>query len=161
MQYMTASSKPPPYLMYPRFLMSLELSDTAKLLYIHLLDRARVSQRTPGWSDEWGRVFLHYPIRELARTIHHGETMVKAALADLEKAELIRREREGIGKPNRIYVRIPDGGNPTVRQAKNRPSDGWKTGGQTGGNPPTNKNNRIRTMDLNQRRYDCSDEESL
>ena len=79
----------------------------------------------------------------------------------LEKAELIRREREGIGKPNRIYVRIPDGGNPTVRQAGNRPSDGWKTGGQTGGIPPTNKNNRIRTMDLNQRRYDCSDEESL
>ena len=64
MQYMTASSKPPPYLMYPRFLMDLELSDTAKLLYIHLLDRARVSQRTPGWSDEWGRIFLHYPIRE-------------------------------------------------------------------------------------------------
>ena len=39
--YLTADSRMQPYLMFPRFLMELEIPDTAKLLYMLLLDRAR------------------------------------------------------------------------------------------------------------------------
>ena len=161
MRYLTAGSRLPPYLMLPRFLTDLEISDTAKLLYMLLLDRARVSQRTPGWADKQGRIFLHYPVKELAAALHRGESAVKAALSALEDAELISRQRQGIGKPSRIYVCLPDDGKPTMRQSENRPSDRRKSGSHMGGNPPTNKNKRIITTDTNYRDYDCGEDESL
>ena len=43
--YLTADSRMQPYLMFPRFLMELEIPDTAKLLYMLLLDRARVDRQ--------------------------------------------------------------------------------------------------------------------
>ena len=129
--YLTADSRMQPYLMFPRFLMEQEIPDTAKLLYMLLLDRARVSQRTPGWADKQGRIFLHYPVKELAAALHRGESAVKSALSALEDAELISRQRQGIGKPSRIYVRLPDDGKPTlkpsVRQTQFRLSDGRKS----------------------------------
>ena len=84
-----------------------------------------------------------------------------AALSALEDAELISRQRQGIGKPSRIYVRLPDDGKPTMRRSENRPSDRRKSGSQTGGNPSTNKNKRIITTDTNYRDYDCGEDESL
>ena len=150
--YLTADSRMQPYLMFPRFLMELEIPDTAKLLYMLLLDRARVSQRTPGWADKQGRIFLHYPVKDLAAALHRGESAVKAALSALEDAD---------GKPSRIYVRLPDDGKPTVRRSENRPSDRHNSGSQTGGNPSTNKNQRIITTDTNYRDYDCGEDESL
>lgn len=159
--YLTADSRMQPYLMFPRFLMELEIPDTAKLLYILLLDRARVSQRTPGWVDKQGRVFLHYPVKELAAALHRGESAVKTALSALEDAGLITRQRQGIGKPTRIYVRLPDDGKPTMRRSENRLSEGRNSGSQTGGKPSTNKNKRIITTDTNYRDYDCGEDESL
>lgn len=159
--FLTADSRMLPYMMFPRFLMELEIPDTAKLLYMTLLNRARVSQRTPGWTDSAGFVFVHFPIQELAAALHRGESAVKAALSALEDAGLITRQRQGIGKPSRIYVRLPDGGNPPIRQAENRPTDRQNSGSQTGRNPPTNKNKGIRTNQSNYRDYDCGEGESL
>lgn len=38
--YLTSSSQLPPYLAYPRFLLDMDISETAKLVYAVLLDRA-------------------------------------------------------------------------------------------------------------------------
>ena len=46
--YLTADSRMQPYLMFPRFLMELEIPDTAKLLYMLLLDRAHLQIKTEG-----------------------------------------------------------------------------------------------------------------
>lgn len=43
----------PVYLMYPRFLLELEINDTAKMVYLLLYDRARLSIQN-GWLDEDG-----------------------------------------------------------------------------------------------------------
>ena len=75
--------------MYPRFLIDLKLSETAKLVYILLLDRARLSGSNRGWEDEEGRVYISYRHSELAEKIGKGKTAVKEALASLEKADLI------------------------------------------------------------------------
>ena len=48
---MRADTRLPPYLPYPRFLLQAELTQTAKLLYALLLDRATLSQAN-GWLDE-------------------------------------------------------------------------------------------------------------
>ena len=111
----------PPFFMYPRFLLETDLSDTARLVYILLLDRARLSQTNPQWQDETGRVFVYYTIPHLAEASGRGQTGVKAALGQLEEAGLIFRKRQGMGNPSRIYIRIPSENRPTIRP-ENRPT---------------------------------------
>ena len=57
---MGADTRLPPYLPYPRFLLQADLTQTAKLLYALLLDRATLSQAN-GWLDEGGRIYLVFP----------------------------------------------------------------------------------------------------
>ena len=116
------------YMAYPKFLFDMtDLSETAKLVYIVLLDRARVSQVKGGWADEHGNVFIYYPIRDLAESVHKSEMSVKTALAALEDHALILRKRQGVGMANRIYVKLPVDRNLSARQTENCPSDGKKT----------------------------------
>lgn len=113
---------------YPKFLLEMiDLSETAKLIYIVLLDRARISQAKGGWADEHGNVFIFYPIQDLSKAIHKSEMSVKTALSALEKQQLIFRKRQGVGKANRIYVKLPVDRNLSARQTENCPSEGKKT----------------------------------
>ena len=105
--FLTADTSLPSYMMFPRFLLGLEINETAKMLYMILLDRARLSQRNEGWSDTNGHVFIYFTIEALAEVLHKSQMTVKTALAVLEKQELIFRKRQGPGHPNRIYVKIP------------------------------------------------------
>lgn len=137
--------------MYPRFLLETSLNDTARLVYMLLLDRARASMVNPGWEDEKGRVFVFYPIKDLARDTHRSQTVVKKALADLQQQGMIRRYRQGLGRANKVYVCVPG------KQPQTRPSGGRNAHHQTVGQPTTNKNNRSK----NNRSYDYEGEDSL
>ncbi len=105
--FLTADTNLPSYMMFPRFLLDMEINETAKMLYIILLDRARLSQKNEGWSDINGHVFIYFTIEALADVLHKSQMTVKTALAVLEKQELIFRKRQGPGQPNRIYVKLP------------------------------------------------------
>ena len=105
--FLTADTSLPSYMMFPRFLLDMEINETAKMLYMILLDRARLSQKNEGWSDTNGHVFLYFTIEALAEVLHKSQMTVKTALAVLEKQELIFRKRQGPGHPNRIYVKNP------------------------------------------------------
>lgn len=127
-QFMTTDTTLPAYMAYPKFLLEMiDLSETAKLVYIVLFDRARVSQVKGGWADEHGNVFIYYPIRDLAESVHKSEMSVKTALAALEDHALILRKRQGVGKANRIYIKLPVDRNLSARQTEHCPSDGKKT----------------------------------
>ena len=127
-QFMTTDTALPAYMAYPKFLLDItDLGETAKLIYIVLLDRARVSQAKGGWTDENSNIFVYYPIQDLAKAIHKSEMSVKTALSALEKCGLILRKRQGVGKANRIYVKLPVDRNLSARQTENCPSDGKKT----------------------------------
>ncbi|MBR1481944.1 MAG: replication initiator protein A [Ruminococcus sp.] len=127
-QFLTTDTALSAYMAYPKFLLEMiDLGETAKLVYIVLLDRARISQVKGGWADENGNVFIFYPIRDLAKDVHKSEMSVKTALSALEKCGLILRKRQGIGKANRIYVKLPVDRNLSARQTENCPSDGKKT----------------------------------
>ena len=65
---MRADTRLPPYLPYPRFLLQADLTQTAKLLYALLLDRATLSQAN-GWLDEGGRIYLVFPIEKIAAAL--------------------------------------------------------------------------------------------
>ena len=105
--FLTADTNLPSYMMFPRFLLDMKINETAKMLYIILLDRARLSQKNEGWSDINGHVFIYFTIEALAEVLHKSQMTVKTALAVLEKQELIFRKRQGPGQPNRIYVKLP------------------------------------------------------
>ena len=92
--FLTADTNLPSYMMFPRFLLDMEINETAKMLYIILLDRARLSQKNEGWSDTDGHVFIYFTIEALAEVLHKSQMTVKTALAVLEKQELIFRKRQ-------------------------------------------------------------------
>lgn len=124
---MRADTRLPPYLPYPRLLLQADLTQTAKLLYALLLDRATLSQAN-GWLDEGGRIYLVFPIEKIAAALDRSSMTVKTALSELEDAGLIERRRSGFSKPNRIYVKLPpDGQKFSKRQTEIRPSLRKKT----------------------------------
>ena len=96
------------------------LSPEAKVLYGILLDRMELSTRNH-WLDEKGRVYIIFTIEEVMAHLGCADKKAGALLAELEKkAGLIERKRQGLGKPNLIYVKnfvSPD------RQIKTRQND--------------------------------------
>ena len=102
--YMTNTSTIPPSLPFPEALMNVPMSVTAKVLYARMLDEALNRGRT----DDAGKIFIVFPIREMAFTLSRSSMTIKRALRELEDGRLIRRSRQGAGKPNRIYVLIPE-----------------------------------------------------
>ena len=143
--YMTIQTTLPPYLPYPRFLLDKALSQTAKVIYAVLLDRATLSQAN-GWVDHSGRLYLIFPIAGIASTIGKSISTVKDALNELERAELVERKRRGLSMPNRIYMKLPSGqksgfqqaGKLSVQEPENAPLEGGGTGFQTAGKAATN-----------------------
>ena len=160
--YIRADTTLPAYLPYPRFLLKMEISQTAKLLYALLLDRSTLSQKN-GWQDGEGRIFIVYPadhhrvgfptvirspgtrrifivypVAEIAEMLDKGCTAIKGALKELDAAGLLERERRGFSAPNRLYVKVPPvpvvrfsdqlmAGKATLIQSEKRPYDGRKT----------------------------------
>jgi hypothetical protein len=166
MDFLTKDSAMPVYLVFPRFLLDSDLGETAKLLYIVLLDRARLSQQDARWRDEQGRVFLYYTIQDLGRTLHKGKSAIHEALLALENAGLIVREHQGARKANRIFIKCLTSGKTDTHRPEKRTYDLRNSGYMTSGKPDTSNNYRVKTSyqkypcyDL--RNYDCSEDESL
>lgn len=82
-----------------------DLSTDAKLLYGILLDRMELSARN-GWMDKEGRVYIIFTIEEIKNALGCAEKKAVKLLDELEKkCGLIERKRQGLGKPNLIYVK--------------------------------------------------------
>ncbi len=81
------------------------VSTEAKLLYGILLDRMELSARN-GWMDKEGRVYIIFTIEEIKNALGCAEKKAVKLLDELEKkCGLIERKRQGLGKPNLIYVK--------------------------------------------------------
>ena len=82
------------------------VSTDAKLLYGILLDRMQLSIKN-GWVDEEGRVYIYYTVESIMEALSCGNKKVASLLAELDDRRgigLISRVRQGLGKPDRIYV---------------------------------------------------------
>lgn len=117
MMFLNKTTKLPCYLPYPRFLLKLPVSETAKLIYILLLDRAHLSQ-TNGWEDEQGRIFVYYTIDDLAKDAGKSTRTVSTALSDLQKADLLQRLHPTPGGASRLYPKVPPADSCTPHQKK-------------------------------------------
>ena len=81
------------------------MSAEAKILYGFLLDRVSVSLKN-GWKDDQNRIFIICTIEEIMGKLGCGNKKAIQLLSELEdKIGLIERKRQGLGKPNLIYVK--------------------------------------------------------
>ena len=105
-EYMMETEKILPYYQFPKFLLELPLSQNAKILYMLLYDRARISQKNH-WLNEDGYVYFVFPITEISLKWGKCCTSVKAAMKELDEYGLLIRSSGGFSKLNHLYMRIP------------------------------------------------------
>ena len=56
-----------------------------------------------GGADDCGRIFLYYPICEVVDLLHCGRQKAVNTLRELQYAGLVEIQKQGCGKPNRIF----------------------------------------------------------
>ena len=59
--------------------------------------------RKNGWADDCGRIYLYYPICEVVDLLHCGRQKAVNTLRELQYAGLVEIQKQGCGKPNRIF----------------------------------------------------------
>ncbi len=116
-KYIRPDTTFPNYYQFPNFLIRLPVSQTAKLTYMVLYDRARLSQKND-WIDEEGCVYTVYPIADLARVLERSQSTIKSALKELDEAGLLIRKSGGFSKANILYVLIPEKGQISEQMEK-------------------------------------------
>ena len=81
------------------------VSAEAKVLYGLLLDRMSLSAKN-GWQDKENRVYIIFTIEDIMAAMGCADQKAGKLLYELEsKCRLIERKRQGLGKPNLIYVK--------------------------------------------------------
>lgn len=89
--------KPPTqsFIRLPNFLFEApsfcSLSNEAKLLYAMILRRTDLSRKN-GWADDYGEIYLYYPINEVCELLHCGRQKAVDTLRELQYADLISSE---------------------------------------------------------------------
>lgn len=133
-----------------------ELSLGAKVLYAFMCDRIGLSVKN-GWTDERGCIFIIYPVAEVCEKLGCKKDKARKILSELEHlggTGLIRRKKQGLGRPDKIFVveikeevveeddiescneaekssscryRFPEGENAVFREQKNSFTESGKT----------------------------------
>ena len=116
------------------------MSVEAKLLFALILDRTGVSEMNSGrFTDKQGNLFVIYTLDEICGKLGCGPDKAVKTVRELEKYGLIKKRREGCGKPSKLFVtdsalsilKIIDGNTekPKSELRKNRNQDFGKTEG--------------------------------
>jgi hypothetical protein len=85
------------------------ISTDAKLLYGLLRDRNQLSIKN-GWVDNEGHIYIIFTREEAEELLNAGNQKVNKLFKELNEVKLIKDVRQGLNKPNLIYVGkiIPD-----------------------------------------------------
>ena len=82
-----------------------KLSPTAKLLYMVLRDREEISlKNAKAFTDEDGNLFQYFDQEKASELLGVSLSAIKKAFKDLQEYKLIESVRQGLGKPNRLYI---------------------------------------------------------
>lgn len=80
-----------------------KLNSDSKILYSFLLDRLTLSQKNH-WIDADKNIYLIFTRQEVQDKLGLSEKTVTKAFKQLADVNLIAEKRQGLGKPNLIYV---------------------------------------------------------
>ena len=81
-----------------------DVPSETKYLYALMLDRVSLSMRN-GWRENDGRVFIYFTLNDVKRLLNVGKNKAVNLFKQLETLGLIRRRKQGQGKPARVFVR--------------------------------------------------------
>lgn len=84
-----------------------DLSNDAKIIYAFLKDRMELS-RKKGWQDENGDIFLLFTQDNIAELLNVSTSTASRAMKQLKEHCLIDIVRQGLNKPNKIYIHKAD-----------------------------------------------------
>ena len=79
------------------------LSDKAKQIYMFLFDRRTLSIQNK-WFDEKGDVFVYFTNEQLMEKLNCSKPTIISAKKELADMGLLREFRQGVNKPNRLYI---------------------------------------------------------
>ena len=114
------------------------LSSDAKLLYGLMLDRMALSMKN-GWLDEENRAYIHYTMDSIMEDLGCAREKCAKVLAELDSKKgigLIEKKRQGLGKPDIIYVK-----NFTTPETESEPAHTEKNPTNTDNSPEVRKPN--------------------
>ena len=83
------------------------LSSDAKLLYGLMLDRMALSMKN-GWFDKYNRAYIYYTVENIMEDLGCSRGTCIKILAELDSKKgigLIEKKRQGLGRPDIIYVK--------------------------------------------------------
>ena len=103
--YITSAPTLPPYLVYPRFLLGLNVRLTAKEVYAIMLDMTLNSENVQ--TDKHGRRYLAFYNKTVAEIIDRTPSTVAQALRELEDAGLVEKKLIALHTPYHVYVKLP------------------------------------------------------
>ena len=80
-----------------------DLSLRAKVMYMLIFDRRTLSAQNK-WHDKNGDVFVYFTNQQFMDLLNCNEKTVIKAKKELQDFCLIKEERQGVNKPNRLYI---------------------------------------------------------
>ena len=80
-----------------------KLNSDSKILYAFLLDRLSLSQKNH-WIDEERNIYLIFTREEVQVKLNLSDKTATKAFKQLNEVGLVQEKRQGLGKPNLIYV---------------------------------------------------------
>ena len=83
------------------------LSSDAKLLYGLMLDRMSLSMKN-GWLDAENKVYIYYTMENIMDDLSCAKATAVKVLAELDSKKgigLVEKKRQGLGRPDIIYVK--------------------------------------------------------
>ena len=94
------------YIIFPRFLIPMNLSNDAKVLYALLLDRAGISKKKV-YIETDGTIRLYFTVEDAKAKLRRSRQVATQAFHELESCGLIFRRKQGLGRPAIITLNLP------------------------------------------------------
>lgn len=105
---------------FPQWLLKDELyknlGDKAKLMYMLLFDRRTLSIKNK-WYDDDGQIYMYFTIEQFMQELNCSNKAVVKAKKELVEVGLLKEVRQGVNKPNRLYI---NGSVESTRQEVNK-----------------------------------------
>lgn len=92
---------------FPQWLLKEEpykdLGDKAKLMYMLLFDRRTLSIKNK-WYDDDGQIYMYFTNEQFMKELNCANGSVVKAKKELAQVGLLKETRQGMNKPNRLYI---------------------------------------------------------
>lgn len=96
----------------------LKMSVEAKYLYMLMYDRNKISI-TNNWVDDNGDIYIYFSIENICKELNIKDQKAQKLKKELMNHELIKEVRQGLNKPNKIYVQVCDSNTDESRTSEN------------------------------------------